>query len=336
MKKLISILLLLIIIVGATFFYLPSYLSVSSNEEAVEVVVPKGASLNYVADLLYKEGIIKSKLWFKYKSKAEGIDRKIKPGTYVLDPGLSLEKIFDILQKGIMETPVIVTIPEGFTLYQIATRVEAAGLGTVEDFIETSKAIFEEKGYSFDSSKLYYELEGYLYPETYYFSRKQTMKEIISTLIRTMEEVFSEEYKTRANEMGLSLHEVLTMASLIEREAYNDEEKATISGVIHNRLNKNMLLQIDATVIYGVGKGKEHIKRVLWSHLKDPSPFNSYKNLGLPPGPIAAPSKTAIHAALYPEDHDYLYYVLGENGHIFSRTLEEHEINADKYYQSLN
>lgn len=336
MKKIIAIIIAIFILVGGGFFYLPSYLSVSSNEEIVEVTVPKGASLNYVANLLYEEGVIKNKLWFKYKSKSESVDRNIKPGTYTFEPNMSLEDIFALLQKGETEAPIIVTIPEGFTLYQIAARMEAAGLATKEEFIEATKIFFQEKGYDFDTSDLYYEMEGYLYPDTYYFSQKQSPQEIVATLVKTMEDVFTEEYKARAEELNMSIHQVLTMASLIEREAYNEEEKVIISGVIHNRIEKKMPLQIDATVIYGIGKGEKHINRVLWSHLKDSSPFNTYQNPGLPPGPIAAPSKTAILAALYPEDHDYYYYVLGENGHVFSRTLSEHEINAAKYYETLN
>lgn len=336
MKKLVSILLILIIIAGGVYLYLPSYLSVSSNDETVEITVPKGASLNYVAELLFEEGIIKNKLWFKYKSKASGVDRSIKPGTYVFHPNITFEEMFDLLQTGTVDAPVIVTIPEGFTLYQIANRVETAGLATSEEFVEATEAYFEEKGYDFDTSQLFFEMEGYLYPDTYYFSEKQTVLEIVSTLARTMENVFTEEYMKKAEEMDLSLHEVLTIASLIEREAYNDKERAAIAGVIYNRLQKNMLLQIDATVIYGIGKGQEHITRVLYAHLEDPSPFNTYKAQGLPPGPIAAPSKASITAALYPEDHDYLYYVLGEDGHVFSKTYNEHLNNVAKYREMVN
>lgn len=335
MKKSFSVLIFLLASVIVAYFYIPSYLSATSNEEIVEINIPQGASLNYVSELLYKQEVIKSKLWFKYKAQSQNIDRSIKPGTYMFHPNITMEEIFDLIQKGSPEAPIIVTIPEGFTMYQIAKRVEEAGLGTAEDFVEATKEYFKTKEYDFATKDLFYEMEGYLYPDTYYFNIGQNMIDIVTTLGKTMDNVFTEEYKAKAKEMNMSLHEVLTIASLIEREAYNDDEKPTISGVIYNRIEKNMLLQIDATVIYGIGKGKEHINRVLWSHLEDPSPFNTYKHLGLPPGPIAAPSETAIHAALYPEKHDYLYYVLGEDGHVFSRTFKEHEINAAKYHESL-
>ncbi|MCC5908962.1 MAG: endolytic transglycosylase MltG [Clostridiaceae bacterium] len=336
MKKLLYLLCIFLLFSFAIYAFLPSYLSVSYNDTPVEITIPEGASLNYVAQLLYDADVIKSRTWFKYRSKAEGIDRKIRPGSYVLDPDMSLEEIFILLQKGAPQDPVILTIPEGFTLYQIAERVEAIGFGTKEDFISTTTSYFEDKDYDFDTNKLFYPLEGYLYPDTYYFNENQSLLSIVNTLATKMQDVFTTEYKERAEEMGLSVHEVLTIASLIEREAYNNSEKATISGVIFNRLNRGMPLQIDATVIYGIGKGKEHISRVLYVHLEDPSPFNTYKVRSIPPGPIAAPSKTSIHATLYPEDHDYLYYVLGADGHVFSRTHREHLVNVENYRRLMN
>ena len=330
------IFLLFIIIVVGAYLYIAPYLSTSFHEEATEVLVPEGVSLNYVADLLLEKNIIKNKIWFKYRAKKEGVDRKIKPGSYLIDTGLDLDDIFQLLEKGVPETPLVVTIPEGFTLYQIANRIEKAGLGPAEEFIQETEALYEKKGLDFDTYDLHYRMEGYLYPETYHFNKKQGLDEIVATMADTMEGVFTEEYRQRAEEMGLSLHELLTIASLIEREAYNDEERATIAGVIYNRLAIDMILQIDATVIYGVGKGQEHIKRVLTIHLKDDSPFNTYRHKGLPPGPIASPSKASIHASLYPDKHDYLYYVMGEDGHVFNQYYEDH-LEADaKYKKRIN
>jgi len=141
-----------------------------------------------------------------------------------------------------------------------------------------------------------------------------------------MDNIFTDEYKNKADELNLSIHQVLTIASLIEREAKHDGERSAVSGVIYNRLEKRMLLQIDATVIYGVGEGKKHKADIYKSDLDKSTPFNSYKVTDLPPGPIASPGKASIHAALYPEDHDYLYYVLSEkeDGHIFTKTYAEH------------
>lgn len=184
----------------------------------------------------------------------------------------------------------------------------------------------------FDTTDLFFKLEGYLYPDTYYFTKNQTVDDIVNQLARTMDNVFTEEYTKKARELGFSKHEVLTIASLIEREAKHNDERATIGGVIYNRLKKDMLLQIDATVIYGMGKGKEH-KTVYQSELDKPGPFNTYTEKGLPPGPIASPGKESIEAALYPEEHNYLYYVLRpeENEHVFNETYNEHLKDRAKY-----
>lgn len=336
MKKFSIILLVLVVISVIGIFYLPNYLSVSSIDDPTEIEVPKGASLSYVSDILYTKGVIKSKLWFKYQAKANNVDRNIKPGAYVIEPSMTLMDIFQLLQKGELAQQIILTVPEGFTLYQIAQRVESLGFGTADEFIDNTKEYFREKGFSFDTKNLFYELEGYLYPDTYYFNVSQTSKDVVARMAKQMEEIFTEEYKIRAKELNLSIHEVLTIASLIEREAYHDQEMNTISGVIYNRVKKKMLLQIDATVIYAIGGGKEHISRVLYAHLESKNPFNTYKHNGFPPGPIAAPGKKAIQAALYPESHDFIYYVLGDNGHIFSKTYNEHLVNVEKYRKKVN
>ncbi len=336
MKKLIYILILLIGLGTISLIVLPSYLSVSTIDAPMEVMIPKGASMNYVTDLLYEQGIIRNKLWFKYLAKKNGVDRSIKPGAYVFSPNITLEDIFDMLIKGSAEAPIVLTIPEGWTLYQIAERVETLGIGTIDEFIEATKAYYTEKGYGFNNGELFYELEGYLYPDTYHFTDSDRVRNVVVRLAKTMEEQFSEEYLQRAEKLGLTKHQVLTIASLIEREASNDGERAAISGVLHNRMKKNMLFQIDATVIYAIGEGKEHINRVLYTHLEYDNLFNTYVYKGLPPGPIAAPSKASIEAALYPESHDFLYYVLGENGHVFAKTYEEHKKNVNKYRKMVN
>ncbi|KAB3531798.1 endolytic transglycosylase MltG [Alkaliphilus serpentinus] len=331
MKKAFYLFVILVVAIGLFgFLYLPNYLSEVSFNEPVVLTIPKGASLNYVADSLYNEGIIKSRYWFKYQAKSKDIDRSIKPGSYDITPGMSLEDIFTLLQKGTLDKPVVLTIPEGFTLYQMAERVESIGLGSTKEFIEATMDYYEEN-YDFSTENLYFPLEGYLYPDTYHFTDKSTPRDVVNRMAKTMEEVFSQEYRDRAEELDLSIHEVLTLASIIEREAYNDEERATISGVIYNRLEIGMPLQVDATVIYGLGEGKDHITRVLNSHTSTPNPFNTYMINDIPPGPIAAPGKASIKAALYPESHDYYYYVLGKDGHVFGKTYQEHQKNVENY-----
>lgn len=330
MKKFILILFILMIIIGIVVVtYLPNYLSISANDRPVEIEIPSGASLGSVAGSLFENGIIRSKLWFRYKG--QDIAKNIKPGTYTIESKISIDEIYEIIQQGEQLEQIKITFPEGFILYQMAEKVEDAGIGSRDGFIEATNTYFATKGYNFDTSSLYFNMEGYLFPDTYYFNKGQDISNVVSKLADTMDNVFSEEYIDRAKELGLSKHEILTIASLIEREAYNDEERARISGVIYNRLDKGMLLQIDATVIYGLGEGKEHMTRVLYADLEKENPYNTYKNLGLPPGPIASPGKNSIIAALYPEEHDYFYYVFAENGHVFSKTYDEHLVNVNKY-----
>lgn len=332
MKKFLYIVIAIVIIVAIAASFMPSYLSAVTNSSAVEITVPEGASLHHVSNLLFDKGVIKSKTWFRYKAKEAEVDRKIKPGTYSLPPNSTFEHIFALLEKGVADEHIVLTIPEGFTLYQIAQRIEELGFATKEEFIEVTEKYFNDN-YDFDTTDLFFKLEGYLYPETYHITEKQTIEEIVNKLAQTMDNVFTDEYKKQMQNLGLSKHEVLTIASLIEREAKHDGERSAISGVIYNRLKKDMILQIDATVIYGVGKGREHNSTIYQSDLDRPAPFNTYKVGGLPPGPIASPGKESIHAALYPEDHDYLYYVLSEDedGHIFTKTLAEHEKYVFKY-----
>lgn len=332
MKKILHILAIAVILCIALLPFIPSYLSTVANSDVVEITVPEGASLSYVSDILFDKGVIKSKIWFRHKAKELQIDQKIKPGTYLIPSNSTFENIFALLEKGVEDEYTILTIPEGFTLYQIAQKVEKLGLGTKEEFIKATEKYFNNN-YNFDTTDLYFKLEGYLYPDTYHFTKNQTVDDIVSQLAQTMDNVFTEKYMEKAKELGFSKHKMLTIASLIEREAKHDDERATISGVIHNRLKKDMPLQVDATVIYGEGKGKEHKAVIYQSELDRPNPFNTYTENGLPPGPIASPGKESIKAALYPEKHNYLYYVLSpeEDGHVFNEIYEEHLKDRAKY-----
>lgn len=331
MKKFLLVLLLIILATGiGGFFFLPGYLSKTYNQEPVEIVVESGDYLGAIAEDIYEKGIIKSRLWFRYKG--QDIATNIKPGTYTLEAGKGIDEIYRLIQLGEQEVPVIVTFPEGFILYQFAQKIEESGLGTADDFIEITESKFVES-YSegVDSEELYFKLEGYLFPDTYHFSKKQSLNEIVITLTETMDKFWTQEVEQKREALGLTRHQVITLASLIEREAYNDSERRTISGVIYNRLKQGMPLQIDATVIYGIGEGKEHMTRVLYSDLEKENPFNTYRNNGLPPGPIASPGRNSLLAAIDPEVHEYLYYVMSESGHVFAETYNEHLRNVEKY-----
>ncbi len=332
MKRFLYVLAIVIILGTASLLFIPSYLSTVANSDDIEVTVPEGASLNYVSNVLFDKGVIRSRIWFRHQAKKIEIDQKVKPGTYLISSDLTLDDVFALLEKGIKDENIVLTIPEGFTLYQIAQKVEKLGLGTKEEFIEATEKYFNTN-YNFDTADLYFELEGYLCPDTYYFTKKQTADDIVARLAQAMDNVFTKKYIKRAEKLGLSKHEVLTVASLIEREAKHNDERATISSVIYNRLERDMPLQIDATVIYAEGEGKEHKTAIYQSELDKPGPFNTYTENGLPPGPIASPGKASIKAALYPEKHNYLYYVLSpeEDGHVFNETYDQHLKDRAKY-----
>lgn len=334
--RILLILAIAIVIFAAAGVYsylsiIPNYLSTGANEETVTVMVSEGDSLQTVANSLHDEGVIRNRYWFRREAQEEGVDRNIRPGTYEIPPEQPFTEIFKILQVGEQRESVVVTFPEGLTLYQMGERVENSGLATQEDFLQATEDYYQRQGLSFDAEPLFFSLEGYLYPDTYHFDEDQTAMEIIEIMSDRMNRIFTAEDYEVMEEKGLTLHQVLTKASLIERESAFDEESPLIAGVIENRLERDMRLQIDASVIYAVGNGTEHITRVLYEHLEVDSPYNTYRYTGLPPGPIAAPRESSIRAAMEPAEHSYLFYVVGAEGHVFAETYEEHLSNVADY-----
>jgi len=311
--------------------FIPEYLSATLHEEDVMVTVREGASLRDVADTLHDEGIIRNRYWFRKEGQEAEVDRSIRPGTYIIPAEAEFEEIFAILQQGEPITELTVTIPEGFTLYRMGERIEENELFTRDEFLEATEAYYQANDLGFDNEDLFFSMEGYLFPDTYRFGIDESPESIISRLHNRMLEMIDEEDRAVMDERGLSLHDVLTIASLIERESAFSAENDKISGVIKNRLDREMLLQIDVSVIYAYGEGQEHFTRVLYEHLEVDNPFNTYKYTGLPPGPIAAPGRSAIQAAIYPEEHNYLFYVVGEEGHVFAETYDEHLVNVQAY-----
>lgn len=329
MKKLFLIIVVCLLIIGITVETNNKYLFTVNNHEIL-ISIDSGSSLTEVSNELEKQGIVKSSKYFTYYTKLKGLEKNIKAGRYAIPPKIGLNELLDKLQNPQNEY-VKVTIPEGYNVFQITQKLVKSNLIDKEIFIKIAKEGLENfKPYD-NKGNISYKLEGYLFPDTYFFPEGLNDKDIIDIMIKRFNEKFSDEYRKRAKELGLSLHEVVTIASLIEKEAANDKERKTIAGVIYNRIEKNMPLQIDASVIYGITKGERHINRLMYKDLESESEYNTYKYKGLPPGPISSPGQASIEAALYPEKHDYLYYVLGEEGHVFSKTYKEHRRNVEKY-----
>ena len=248
------------------------------------------------------------------------VDTKILPGTVTVLPGMSYDEILQML--AFEDHSDKITIPEGYEIRQIADVLEDAGLIDREVFYEKLDPNLYDYAFLEDLPDRENPLEGYLYPSTYNFNEGMSEEHIIDKMLQAFDENFIPEYYERAQELNMSVDEIVTLASIIEREAGTTEEMNKISGVFYNRLNTNMRLQSCATVQYILQERKENLTT---EDTKIESPYNTYQNDGLPIGSIASPGKDCIEAALYPEQTDALYFVLGADGnHIFSKTYEEH------------
>lgn len=329
LKKLIfaSIILLILSCFSITFI---SSLNSKTIKEDIVITIKEGSGTKQIANVLKSNEIIKSKYAFISYVKKNNATTNLKPGTYKFTPGkITFDDIFEKLIKGEQEESILITIPEGYTVEQIATLVEKKGLSTKDKFLDYSKNLEIPFNY-IEKGNDHRQLEGFLFPDTYSIPISWTEKEIINMLLNEFNKNWTEEFNNRAKELDFTPKEIITIASLIEREARVEKERPTISSVIHNRLKKGMLLQIDATVQYLLPEQKA---RLLYKDLEVDSPYNTYKYAGLPPTPIAAPGLSCIKAALYPEKTDYYYYrtkAINNGEHNFSKTYEEHLNYAGK------
>ena len=288
------------------------------------VVIPDGSTFQFVAALLEREGLIKSRSVFVLIGKSQSADRKVQAGEYELNPGMTPAEILSKLLNGeVLLHPL--TIPEGLTITQIADVVSQQGLTDRAEFLRLAKdrAFVASLGIKAET------LEGYLYPDTYRFPRPIEAREVLVAMVEQLRQVVGPDLLARMQELKMTIHEVLTLASVIEKETGSGGERPEISAVFHNRLKKHIPLQSDPTVIYGLPAfdGNLHKK-----DLSSPSPYNTYRVQGLPPGPIANPGIQAIRATLYPSDSRSLYFVSRNDGtHQFSATLIEHNKAVEKY-----
>ena len=291
---------MLALIVGLGRFY-RDFSRKTREGEPVTLEIPEGSSTRQVVSLLKKKGLIRNELAFYLKLYQSGNQRKLRYGTYDLNNGMSLDDLIEALVKGAREDNLVLTIPEGFSVEQIGARLEEKGIMTAEEFCQAVKDA--ASGYDFGGAlpqedTVYFQLQGYLYPDTYYLEEDTTPEELVSMLLEEFESKFDEKCMARTRELGMTVNEVLTRASLVEKETDLPEEYATIAGVINNRLNQKMRLQFDSTVVYGMTDGQYGVDRVMYSHLEDDSAYNTYKIPGLPPGPICNPGIEAIMSVL--------------------------------------
>lgn len=292
------------------------------------VAIPRGVSFKAVTDTLERNGIIRSRLAFEIAGRILGDTKLIKVGKYLFHSGLSNSDILKDIREGKSRVIISVTIPEGWRMDMIARRF-ARDLGVDAGKILT---IFRDSAYVASKGFEGTSLEGYLMPDTYNFYWQTDEAEIVERMVSGFKSFFVDSLKQRLRESHMSLREVVTLASIVEGESGVDAERPMIAGVYLNRLKKGMKLEADPTIQYVVPNGP---RRLRYLDLRIDSPYNTYLNYGLPPGPVNNPGKHSILGVLYPDKNQYLYFVAtGVGGHHFSKTYSEHQ-RAVRVYRKV-
>lgn len=321
----------LIFIIGiiSFFLYVNFIINKKSNlENPVKVVIPKGSSINNISDILLKNGIIEHKTLFSYYMKyLSFVDKKyLKAGVYLFPPELSVSQIIDAIFNAKYLYIAKITFPEGIDYKAFASLLQSKALIDSTKFVElaVSDSLLKSRDIPANS------IEGYLLPETYEFFIESSAKDAIDKLLNYHSKMYDRISAVSSNNAKLNKHEILTLASIVEAETPDDDERERVAGLYLNRINKNMLLQADPTVAY-ILNGK---KRLLYEDLKIDNPYNTYKYKGLPPAPINNPGAKSIRAALNPESHNYLFMVSigdGSKRHNFAENLNEHNNYVREY-----
>ncbi|MFE4812320.1 endolytic transglycosylase MltG [Peribacillus simplex] len=339
----VASLILLIGIVGLVgFLYINSAMKpVDPDDDTIKKVkIPIGSSVNGISTLLEEQGIIKDARVFKYYIKFRN-ESGFQAGEYKLSPSMPIEDIVTSIKTGklMKEAALKITIPEGKQLIQIADII---AVKTGEDpkkvfkklndkkFVNTMQEKFPQLLTSeIENEKVLYPLEGYLFPATYdFYEEKPTLETIVIEMLKKTDETL-QAYESQMDKNDYSVHEMLTFASLVEEEATAQVDRGKIASVFYNRIKKDMPLQTDPTVLYAKGS---HKSKVYYKDLEVKSPYNTYKNKGLPPGPIANAGTTSIDAVLKPEKTDYLYFLATPEGEVlYSKTLDDHNIKKAEH-----
>ncbi|MBP1763749.1 MAG: aminodeoxychorismate lyase [Firmicutes bacterium] len=290
-------------------------------QKPVLITVRQGMGLQEIGDRLYQQGVIGNVTVFRMMAKLKGLENSLQAGDYAIAPGTNITRILEMLAKG--ETAYQqLTVPEGYTIDQIADLLEEKHLGLASRFKASAQKTKLGNSVLPSDPAAKYVAEGYAFPNTYRFSSGTAEEQILALMVKEFDKQITSELRDRAQAMGLPMRDVIILASLVEKEARLPEDRPVIAAVFMNRLRLGMPLQSCATIQYILGYPKPELS------VQDtmlPSPYNTYKNMGLPPGPIANPGLASIKAVLYPAQTDYLYFVADKQGaHHFSKTYEEH------------
>ena len=286
------------------------------------VKVKPGVTSGEIADILADKRLIKNRTVFLFAAKSAGLDKALQAGEYFLSRSMSVKQIIEVMAKGVT-ADIQVTIPEGYTVEQIAALLEEKGLARKERFLTLARTYAP-----FDRAEsrpgVKYRAEGFLFPDTYRINRDASEEEILKMFSQEFAKKFGPELQAQAKASGMSTYDVIVLASLIEREVQLAKERPMVARVFLNRIKIDMPLQSCATIQYILGYAKEELTI---ADTQIPSPYNTYLHAGMPPGPVANPGLPSIKAALNPGEGDWLYFVVDgkTGGHRFSRTLAEHE-----------
>lgn len=338
MKKVLIFLVVILILGFGGYVFLNGYISNALNavdvndSTQIEVEIPSGSSTNAIAQILYDKELIKDMNVFKYFAKKEGYDVKLKAGSFTLSKDMNVEGLLNaLINNAQFDNTVNLTIIEGLILEDTAKTISEQLLLDYDTLLKLMKDAdhFRDKYQFLIDNEEIEDLQGYLLPETYNMYKGLSEEEVIDFLLIQFEKYYVSGIEPVLSGSELDFEEVITLASIVEKEAVLKEERSTISGVFLNRLEINMPLQSCATVNYARGEWKERLTN---ADIAIDSPYNTYINVGLPPTPINSPGKASIEAVLHPEKTDYLYFLAkGDGSHHFSKTYDEHLAAKEKY-----
>lgn len=336
-SKILNIVLCVVIVLflAAAFILGSIYIEYKSTgegtEETVTIEIEQGEGSWDIAEKLKEEGLINYRIAFYLKARSMGASGKLRYGTFVLHRGAGLQTIIeDLTSGGAQKEEQMFTVPEGYTIELIAKKLEEENICTESEFLQ---AVQQDYGYWFlesipEDAEVTYKLQGFLFPDTYAISEEMTAEDIVQMMLDQFNNKFTQEMQNKMEELDKTVYEVVIEASIIERETMIDSERVMVAGVIKNRLEIQMRLEMCPTVLYPLTNGIYDKTTVNNEDTRVDSPYNTYANYGLPVGPIASPGLASLEAALNPAEHNYLFYhtdeVKDDGSHIFTETYQEH------------
>jgi UPF0755 protein len=291
------------------------------------VEIPQGAGPASIGRRLVEAGVVRSRSSFRLALWLSRAGRRLQAGEYRFDHPMSPRQVIDKIARGDVYVRAI-TFPEGLTVKQMAALYETRGFGSTQDFIAASRNIASISGLDPEAP----DLEGYLFPDTYTLPRKATAAQLVTRMVASFEKALTPEIRQQALARGMGVRQLVTLASIVEKETGKPEERPLVAAVYSNRLRIGMPLQCDPTVIYALDRMGHYNGNLTRADLQLDSPYNTYRNAGLPPGPIASPGRASLAAAAAPADASYLYFVSRNDGsHVFASTLDEHNRNVQEF-----